>query len=106
MDIADRYEHVISLIVSYCPAPDKFAHTYAGLTIWLLTAACLRTSLRSLVPLAAVIAAEVANEIVDRVAHGSWMWHDTLGDAAATWFWPIVLTVALRLKMLPAAKRK
>jgi hypothetical protein len=91
-----RYEQLITWIVSACPAPDKFAHTYAGLGLWLGAAILLRRPLRSPLPLAIVIVLEVANECVDRVAHGGWMWHDTLGDAGATWFWPIVLTAALR----------
>lgn len=95
MNFAHRYEQAINWIVSHCPAPDKFAHSYAGLMIWLLAAIVLRRPLRSLGPLLVVIAAEVGNECVDRVAHGGWMWPDTLGDAAATWFWPVVLWFAI-----------
>ncbi len=95
-NLALRYEQFTAWIVSLCPAPDKFAHTYAGLAIWLGSAILLQRPLRSPVPLAIVIALEVANECVDRVAHGSWMWRDTLGDAAATWFWPILVTAALQ----------
>lgn len=91
-----RYEHLIDGIVSICPGPDKFAHICAGLVLWLGSAMLLRRPLRSPLPLAIVVLLEVANECVDRVAHGSWMWRDTLGDAAATWFWPVLLTVALR----------
>lgn len=103
MDFPARYEAAIGWIVSLCPPPDKFAHTYAGLAIWMLAALLLRRSLASAAPLLVVIAAEVANEIVDRFAHGSWMWHDTLGDAAATWFWPVVLAGLMR--WVPALRR-
>lgn len=96
MNFAQRYESWIGWIVGHCPAPDKFAHTYAGLIIWVAAALVLRSRRKSLAPLAVVIVAEVANECIDRVAHGSWMWHDTLGDVAATWFWPVVLTGLLR----------
>jgi hypothetical protein len=40
---------------------------------------------------------ETGNEIIDFFAHGGWEWHDTLADAAATWFWPVVLWSAVKL---------
>ncbi len=103
MEFARLYEHLIGRIVAHCPAPDKFAHTYAGLAIWLAAAVLMRRPLASARPWLVAVAAEVANECVDRVAHGSWMWRDTLGDAAATWFWPTVLLLALRY--VPALRR-
>jgi hypothetical protein len=96
MNFAKQYELVISWVVGHCPYPDKFAHSYAGCAIWLVAAIVLNKPLRSIWPLAVVVAAEVGNECIDRIAHGSWMWPDTLGDAAATWFWPVVITLALR----------
>lgn len=95
MNFAHRYEQAIQWIVSLCPQPDKFAHSYAGLTIWLLATLVLRRPLRSIMPLVVVVVAEVGNECIDRVAHGGWMWRDTLGDAGATWFWPSVLWLML-----------
>ena len=97
MDFFMHYEHAINWIVSLCPQPDKFAHTYAGLSIWILAALVTRRPLSALLPLVPVIGLELANEVMDRVAHGSWHWHDTVRDMAATWFWPIVLFVCLRL---------
>ena len=84
-------------IVAKCPGPDKFAHACAGLTIWMLAAVVFGKPLASRWPLAAVVAAELGNEFLDRFAHGSWMWHDTLTDMAATWFWPVVLSIALTI---------
>ena len=77
-------------------APDKFIHVQVGLAIWCLSALVLRRSLRSPVPLAICILAEVANEVLDRLSAGSWRWADTAGDALATWFWPVVLFAILR----------
>ena len=101
MAFVSTYEATISWIVGHCGGSDKFAHTYAGLTIWLIGMMLLRRS-GTLVPLVIVIVAELANECVDRVAHGSWLWQDTLGDMAATWFWPAMLSAALRF--LPRAQ--
>lgn len=92
------YEDVIDAIVGACPGADKFAHTYAGMAIWVAAALVGRWRLGALPPLLVVFAAEGANEVVDRFAHGSWTWPDTIGDMAATWFWPVMLTLLLRLR--------
>lgn len=97
MNFFEQYEHAISEIVLLCPAPDKFAHVFAGLILWLGSAVILRRHLASLVPLAVVVLFETGNEIIDYFAHGGWEWRDTLGDAAATWFWPAALWAAVRL---------
>lgn len=97
MYLIQRYEQAIGWIVSHCPAPDKFAHTYAGLGIWLMAALLSRKPLHSLWTLMPVVAFELANEAIDRLAHGSWRMSDTLRDVAATWFWPFVLCACLRL---------
>jgi hypothetical protein len=96
MFIVSHYEMIIKLIGHSLPSRDKFAHTYAGLLIWLLAAIFLRKPLSSQQPLMVVVALECVNEIVDRIAHGAWRWPDTLGDAAATWFWPFVIAAFLR----------
>jgi hypothetical protein len=96
MSFLDQYERTIEHLVKLCPQPDKFAHTYAGLTIWLLAAIVLRKPLGSIWPLVVVLAAELGNEYIDFLTYGSWRWHDTLRDMAATWFWPTVLMLAIR----------
>jgi len=102
MNFPQTYEHVISWIVRQCPEPDKFAHTYAGLTIWVLSAGLARKSLKSWFPVCMVALLEAANECVDRAANGSWRWHDTLGDVAATLFWPLLITLLLRRSFIKA----
>lgn len=96
MDIFSTYEQAINLIVSLCPQPDKFAHTYAGLAIWLTAGVVLRKPLYSIWPIVPVIALELANETMDRLSQGSWRWPDTLQDMAATWFWPVLLFGCMR----------
>lgn len=96
MAIEQQYERMISGIVAHSGGADKFAHTYTGLAIWLLASLVLRRPRGSVVPLLPVIAAEIANECMDRLTHHSWRWRDTTGDMAATWFWPVVLTAVDR----------
>lgn len=96
MWLVATYEHFTQSVIGICPGQDKFAHSYAGLAIWLATTMSLRAPRRSLLPLGVLILVELANECLDRLAYGSWRWPDTLGDVAATLFWPVVLSVALR----------
>jgi hypothetical protein len=97
LTFAYHYEAAMGWVVTHSGGSDKFAHTYIGLLLWLAGAFLLRKSQRRFeAALLLVITLELANECVDRVAHGSWMWPDTVGDMAATWFWPTVLTVTRR----------
>ena len=98
MSIFQQYEQVIAWIVALCPvSPDKFAHTYAGLAIWLVAAVLIRRPLSSIWPLLPVVVFELGNEMIDRLAHGAWLWQDTMHDIAATWFWPLAIFSVLRL---------
>jgi hypothetical protein len=95
MALPQHYEQLIDQITSLCPPPDKFAHLTAGLLFWLVGSLLMRKPLYSRWPLALIVALEVANEYMDFLAHHSWRWPDTLGDAAATWFWPFVLSFCM-----------
>lgn len=96
MPFVTAYHRAIEMIVSWSGQTDKFIHIQLGLLIWLGVATLSRRSLRSWLPLTAVIVAEIGNEVLDRLFSGAWNWPDTLGDAAATWLWPVVLTLSLR----------
>ncbi|WP_260922951.1 hypothetical protein [Novosphingobium sp. 9] len=98
MKLVYLYEDLIRWLVSLCPAPDKFAQTYAGLAIWLGAALLMKKPLRHWHPLGVVIVAECLNECIDYLAHGGWMWRDTRADMIATWFWPVVIFAAIRVR--------
>lgn len=93
MSLAQRYSHLIGRLIRDCGGPDKFAHTYAGLALWLLAGAILRKPMRSVVPLAVVLTLELANEMMDWLTQGLVDWPDASGDLLATMFWPSVLTL-------------
>ena len=42
-------------------------------------------------PLALVVAAELINEVFDRVRNGSWRWKDAMQDIVNSVLWPAVL---------------
>jgi len=71
-------------------------HVHAGLALWLLAAALFRRRLHEWQPLLIVAVIELVNEMVDRLAKGSWRPINSVGDGAATLFWPLLITLYLR----------
>lgn len=94
------YAAIKSAIADDTGLANTILHIHAGLAILMLARIVTRRSLGSFIPLSAVIFLELLNEVVDRVNHGSWRWPDTISDLASTLFWPIVISVAVRLRPL------
>ena len=105
-DIPFYYFRLVHSIIDLSGATDSTLHIHAGLVIWLLATLATRKSLSSPVPLAIVLAAEVCNEIFDRLNYGSWRWDDTLLDLLNTMFWPLVLVTILHLVQRPSISRR
>lgn len=106
MELVNAYARIIAHITELCGGSDKFAHTYVGLAIWLATLIALRrplTDWRVLIPL---ILLEGANEVMDRLAVGSWMVPETLKDIAATLFWPVTIIVLARIGAVRLSARE
>jgi len=51
-------------------------------------------------PLAVAVAAELANEVLDRLRTGSWRWRDTIGDVVNSVVWPTVLFALARAQLI------
>ena len=102
----DHYYDVLAKRVAHLHiGPDKFIHVQVGLAIWCGTALIGRLPLRSPIPLAACVAAECVNELLDRHYTGSWNLPDTSTDMLATWFWPTLLFLLLRFEARPRTPR-
>lgn len=95
MWIVEAYHRKVGFFDHLKIGGDKFLHVQAGLAIWCLAALILKRPLRSPLPIAIVFAAEIFNEIMDRLHAGNWRWPDTIGDAVSTWFWPVLLCILL-----------
>lgn len=105
MDLPDLYARFILWIGDGTGLPDTILHIHAGMAVLVLARIATGRSLGSLVPLAFVAAAELANEIMDRLHYGSWRWPDTTADVANTLFWPVVICLGIRLRPLLAQRR-
>lgn len=79
---------------------DRELHIHLGLLVFFLTAIATRRSLRSPWPLIATIAVEALNEYLGAVAIGSWDWPDTRIDILYTLFWPTLVFLALRIRLI------
>lgn len=96
MDFADYYHRLVTWIGDGTGATDSLLHVHAGLAVLFLARIVTRRSLATPVPFLVVCAAELANEVMDRLAFGSWRLDDTALDVVNTLFWPLVLMVGLR----------
>ena len=98
MNIPKLYSDIILAIGDGTGASDALLHVHAGLLILFLARIVTRRSLATPVPFLVVCAAELANEIMDRLSYGSWRLEDTAFDTINTLFWPLVLMIGLRLR--------
>lgn len=90
------YQAIIAAIGDGTGASDSLLHVHAGLAILFLARLVTRRSLATPIPFLVVVAAEAANEIMDRLSYGSWRPEDTGLDILNTLFWPFVLMIGLR----------
>lgn len=104
-DLLSLYVAFIHWIGDGTGLPDTILHVHAGMAVLLIARVLTKKSLGTLVPLAFVIAAELGNEVMDRLYYGSWRWPDTLMDVLNTLLWPVILSLAIRLRP-PQARRR
>lgn len=97
MDLPALYHELIIMIGDRTGASDNLLHVHAGMTVMLLARVLTRRSLATPVPFLCVCAAELANEVADRLTFGSWRLRDTTFDVLNTLFWPAVLMLSLRV---------
>jgi hypothetical protein len=96
MDIPALYAQLIFAIGDGTGMADSLLHVHAGLAVLFVARVVTRRGLSTPLPLLTVLAAEIANEVLDRLHYGSWRWPDTIGDFVNTLFWPTMLYIGLR----------
>lgn len=73
-------------------------HVHAGMAIYVLSQLMLGTRRGSALALATVLAAELGNEVMNRLYWGSWRWDDTLRDIVVTLFWPLACVAVSKFR--------
>ena len=96
--IPATYHKFIDWIGDGTGLPDTILHIHAGLAVLMVARLLTRRSLGSFVPWSFVVAAELFNEVMDRLNFGSWRWEDTTSDVLNTLFWPTVICLGLRMR--------
>ncbi|MFD1960744.1 hypothetical protein ACFSHP_20235 [Novosphingobium panipatense] len=104
MDIPGIYHDWIIWIGDGTGLPDAILHIHAGLAILLLVRLVSGRSLGTFIPFAAVVLGEFGNELLDYLHYGLRV-GDTLSDIGNTLFWPFVISLAVRLRPMPARDR-
>jgi hypothetical protein len=74
-------------------------HVHVGFVIW-LACVLIAGDIGAWWPLVVVTAAELFNEVLDRLREGSWRVPDTLADIVNSVFWPTVLFALARAGLL------
>lgn len=74
-------------------------HVHVGMVIW-VACVVIAGDIGAWWPLAAVTAAELFNEVLDRLREGSWRVPDTIADIVNSVFWPLVLFTLARAGLL------
>ena len=101
MDIPGIYHDWIMWIGDGTGLPDAILHIHAGMAVLLAVRLMTRQSLGSFIPFAAVVVAELGNELLDYLHYGLRV-DDTLADIGNTLFWPLVISLGVRLRPIVA----
>lgn len=99
MNIPAVYHSWIIWIGDGTGLPDSILHIHAGMAVLMAARLISGRGLGTFVPFVFVVAAEFANELMDYLNYG-WRAADTLLDLANTFFWPFVISLAIRLRPL------
>ena len=78
MTLARQWNVFVNWVGDGTGLSDTILHIHAGMAVLLIARIVTRRSLGTFIPLSCVIAAEAANEILDRLSFGSWRVADTL----------------------------
>ena len=94
--LIDFYRPLSAALGMSTGASDSLLHVHGGMVVLFLARIATRRSLATWTPFLFVLAAALAKEAIDRVAHGAWRMPDSAFDVLNTIFWPFVLMVGLR----------
>jgi len=98
MSLSALYVAVTERIVSLMDGSHAFAHTNAGLLIYVVVQLISRERRASEHALIAVLGLELANEMMEAAHYGALRLSDTGGDILMTMLWPTVLFVVARVR--------
>ncbi|WP_077531058.1 hypothetical protein [Vreelandella utahensis] len=103
------YQEAKLVLVSTLGLSKDALHVHAGLIVFFSTAVLLRKPLCAIAPLALVMVAAIAAELLDMrddiLSLGYWRWAASIGDIVNTIFWLALVWALTGLGMLRKGKR-
>src|SRR5882757_1689781 len=90
MGASSTYNSIKDGVRALLGLPDAALHLIAGLSVYCVADALIRRP-RSPLPLLLVLAIEGANELSDRLIHGSWRLENTMSDILMTAALPLAI---------------
>ncbi len=97
MGIATNYAELVQWIRDNTDMSDTVLHIHAGMAVLVVARLATRYPLSHPVPLMVVVTIAVINEVLNRMAWGSWRLHDTAMDFGYSILWPAILFATLAL---------
>lgn len=104
-ELARRYHAVILWLGEVTGQSDIVLHIHAGMAVFVLARLLTGRSFGTFVPFGFVLLAEVGNEVLDRLATGTWS-NDTGMDLVNTLFWPLAISVGVRWRPMIIRDRR
>lgn len=99
-----NFQTIKLAVVGFTGLSKDALHVYVGLTVFLVVALVHKRRLRSLWTVGSVLLVASLGELLDMrddlTSLGHWRWRASLHDIVNTTFWPMVLWVLLRTKLL------
>ena len=95
-NLIEFYRPLSSALGLSTGASDSLLHVHGGMVVLFLARIVTRRSLATWTPFLFVLAAAIAKEVADRIAHGTLRMPDSAFDVLNTIFWPFVLMGGLR----------
>ena len=84
-------------------------HIHVGLLVFLTVCYFTRKNYRAAIPLLAVLLLAILGEVLDArdnfASLGRWRWRASLHDILNTMFWPIVLSLLIRFRIITLGDR-
>ncbi len=103
-DLIDFYRPLSENLSLSTGASDSLLHVHGGMVVLFLARIVTRRSLATWTPFLCVLAAAIAKEVADRIAHGAWRMPDSAFDILNSIFWPLVLMIGLRWRRARPAR--
>ncbi|MDN3517501.1 hypothetical protein QWY84_07770 [Aquisalimonas lutea] len=103
------YQEAKLVLVSTLGLSKDALHVHAGFIVFFAAVVLLRKPLCAIAPLALVVVAAIAAELLDMrediISLGYWRWAASIGDITNTVFWPTLVWGLAGLSMLRKGKR-